>query len=146
MAAAYVVHRHGTGRTHFDLRFVCEDVLRGWSLLREPPLRPGQSRLAIERESFRPDAIHAGLFSEEAFGCGKVWTWDSGEVAVTRVGQSEFVLEFSGRRLQGVYRLSRTRWYPGNRWILRKLPGAKSRAAVKPAEESLDRKSPSIRT
>ena len=82
----FVIHRHSTGRTHFDLRVVVDGILRCWSLLREPPDRAGERRLAVERESFRVEAIGAARFNEEAFGEGRVFVWDEGEVEIAPGG------------------------------------------------------------
>jgi bifunctional non-homologous end joining protein LigD len=120
MISKYVIHRHKTGRTHFDLRLVQSGLLRCWSLLKEPPQVRGGSRLAIERESFAADALEARRFYEDAFGEGLVQTWDSGEVEIAATSPREMELTFRGIKLTGSYRLRRMRWYPGNRWLLEK--------------------------
>jgi hypothetical protein len=117
----FVVHRHKTGRSHFDLRLVLDKSLRCWSMLKEPPSRNGERRLAIERESFETDALAAVKFNEEAFGEGLVHTWDSGEVEISASTAREIHLTFRGRKLTGGYRLRQMRWYPGNRWLLEKI-------------------------
>ena len=68
MVSRFVVHQHKTNRSHFDLRIIQDGVLRSWSLLKEPPRRPGEKRLAIERESFPAESINSRNFQEEAFG------------------------------------------------------------------------------
>jgi bifunctional non-homologous end joining protein LigD len=117
----FVVHRHKTGRSHFDLRLVLNKILRCWSMLKEPPSRSGEKRLAIERESFESDALSAVKFNEEAFGEGLVHTWDSGEVEISSSTAREIDLTFKGEKLTGRYRLRLMRWYPGNRWLLEKI-------------------------
>ncbi len=117
----FVVHQHKTGRTHFDLRIVQNGVLRSWSLLKEPPCREAERRLAIERESFTADSIGSRNFEEEAFGLGRVSAWDQGEVMIETLSPRFMVLKFSGTKLSGKYELRRMRWYPGNRWMLTKL-------------------------
>jgi bifunctional non-homologous end joining protein LigD len=121
MLSRFVVHRHGTGRTHFDLRVIQDGRLRCWSLIREPILRDGQSRLAIERESYAPQAIEAKMFDEEAFGVGRVRSWDEGSVEISSASPRDLLLAFQGAKLSGPYRLRRMRWYPGNRWLFEKL-------------------------
>jgi len=116
----FVVHRHKTGRSHFDLRLVQDNRLRSWSLLREPPRRKGEHRLAIERESFSPDALRSTRFEEEAFGEGRVSVWDEGEVEILAASARRLDLLFKGSHLSGRYELRRMRWYPGNRWLLKK--------------------------
>jgi DNA ligase D-like protein (predicted 3'-phosphoesterase) len=120
MLSRYVVHRHKTGRTHFDLRIVQEGSLRSWSLLKEPPRRAGERRLAIERENFPIESINSRNWEEQAFGAGKADIWDKGEVEVRMHSSRLLMLRFKGNRLSGRYELRRMIWYPGNRWLLTK--------------------------
>lgn len=94
--------------------------MRSWSLLREPPLRNGEKRLAIERESFTADSINCKKFEEEAFGSGVVKPWDEGEIDIESLSPKQLVAIFKGKRVAGKYEFRRMRWYPGNRWILSK--------------------------
>jgi hypothetical protein len=43
-------------------------------------------------------------------------------VEVSGTSPRQISLLFSGSRLAGPYELRRMRWYPGNRWLLAKLP------------------------
>ena len=120
MLSKFVVHQHKAGRSHFDLRIVQEGVLRSWSLLKEPPRRNGERRLAIERERFPVESMNSKIFEEEAFGQGRVTAWDEGDVEVRFFSPRHMVLVFTGKRLSGEYEFRRMRWYPGNRWLLTK--------------------------
>jgi bifunctional non-homologous end joining protein LigD len=117
----FVIHQHKTGRTHFDLRIVQKGILRSWSLLKEPPLQPGERRLAIERESFPAESLIRKNFEEEAFGQGRVIVWDEGGVEVKTASPRNLVLVLMGKKVQGTYEFRRMLWYPGNRWLLTKL-------------------------
>jgi hypothetical protein len=121
MKSRYIVHQHKTGRVHFDIRMILNEVMRSWSLLREPPLRKGERRLAIERESFTVESIHCRNFEEEAFGFGGVKAWDQGEFEIEVLSGKQLIASFQGTRLSGKYEFRRMRWYPGNRWILTKM-------------------------
>jgi len=121
MTSRFIVHRHSAGRPHFDLRLVQAELLRSWSLMREPPSRAGEKRLAIERETFSAEDAKAKVFKEEAFGEGRVFTWDEGEVDISNASSKQLDLVFRGARLTGRYELRRTRWYPGNRWLLSRV-------------------------
>ncbi len=121
MLDRFVVHHHQTGRSHYDLRMIHQQVLRCWSLLREPPQKKGEQRLAIERESFDVHAIDCTRFEEEVFGTGNVYTWDRGLVDTAYASVRCILLDFQGGRLSGKYELRRMRWYPGNRWLLKKV-------------------------
>jgi bifunctional non-homologous end joining protein LigD len=120
MISRFIVHRHSAGRPHFDLRLIQADVLRSWSLMREPPSRVGEKRLAIERETFSAKDANAKVFREEAFGEGRVYTWDEGEVDIFNASARQLDLVFKGTKLAGRYELRRMRWYPGNRWLLKR--------------------------
>jgi len=133
MNSKFVIHQHKTGRSHFDLRLIEDGLLRSWSLLRPPPQHKGERRLAIERESFSPQAIDAKGFMESAFGPGKVHIWDEGEVEIEGNGTRLLRLVFRGKKLLGGYELSHMRWYPGNHWILKKTA---DRATPIPDESS----------
>jgi bifunctional non-homologous end joining protein LigD len=138
MNSRFVVHHHKTGRSHYDLRLIEEGILRSWSLLRQPPQQKGERRLAIERESFSPQALDAKGFMESAFGPGKVHIWDDGEVAIEGNADRLLTLVFRGKKLLGRYELSRMRWYPGNHWILKKtadlsMPVMNNTSQKKPA-------------
>jgi len=91
-ASRFVVHQHKTGRPHFDIRMEQNGILRSWSLLKEPPRRQGERRLAIERESFSPDSIESRHFEEEAFGMGPVSYWDRGEVLIEAASARHLVV------------------------------------------------------
>jgi len=121
MISRFKVHRHKTGRSHFDLRVIDNDLLRSWSLLKPPPLKTGERRLAIERETRAAADIDQSRFSEEAFGEGGVYTWDAGDVLVSGAPGDRIILDFQGSKLNGRYEIRRMRWYPGNRWIMLKL-------------------------
>jgi DNA ligase D-like protein (predicted 3'-phosphoesterase) len=121
MANGFIIHQHKTGRTHFDIRIVQNGVLRSWSLLKEPPRRQGERRLAIERESFTLDSINSKSFEEEAFGLGNVTPWDQGDAAFEFVSARRLVLDLNGIKVSGKYEFRRMRWYPGNRWLLTKI-------------------------
>jgi hypothetical protein len=90
--------------------------------MREPPSRTGEKRLAIERETFAAKDADAKVFREEAFGEGRVFTWDEGEVDISNASTRQLDLVFRGAKLTGRYELRRMRWYPGNRWLLKRVP------------------------
>jgi len=66
-------------------------------------------------------SVTGGVVTEEVFGAGPVDAWDEGEVDATVLSKRIYRLDFRGARLQGVYELRRTGWYPGNRWLLKRL-------------------------
>jgi bifunctional non-homologous end joining protein LigD len=122
----FVIHRHKTATSHFDLRLLMGEQLRCWSILRDPVCLPGEKRLAIERENVPVQNLNKRTFTEEAFGTGKVYVWDEGPFKITAQAAEYIVLEFRGKKLSGRYELRRMRWYPGNRWLLKNTGGVSS--------------------
>jgi bifunctional non-homologous end joining protein LigD len=116
----FLVHCHAAGRRHYDLRLIDDLEVRSWSMLREPPLRAGDRRLAIEREVLSIEQIHRPRIEEEAFGEGRARIWDAGEVEVAAPAPGRIGLIFAGTKLAGRYEMRRMRWYPGNRWLMEK--------------------------
>jgi bifunctional non-homologous end joining protein LigD len=121
MVSDFVIHHHKTGRSHFDLRVVQNGVLRSWSLLKEPPGRSGERRLAIERENFPVEAINRNHIEEEAFGFGRVTVWDRGKAEIAESSPKLLVITLIGGKISGKYEIRRMFWYPGNRWLMTKL-------------------------
>jgi bifunctional non-homologous end joining protein LigD len=120
MGSNFVIHKHKTGKSHFDLRIIHENQVRSWSILRMLPLREGEQRLAIERESLAPIDINQRVIYEQAFGAGKVHVWDKGDLAITLASPQRLILRFNGEKMSGWYELRKMSWYPGNRWLIRK--------------------------
>ncbi len=120
MLSSFVIHHHKAGKAHFDLRILRARDLRCWSLLKEPPCRTGEQRLAIEREGLPRELATSPSIYEEAFGEGKVYAWDTGKVDIEEASAKRIVLVFKGKKMSGRYELRRMTWYPGNRWLLKK--------------------------
>jgi DNA ligase D-like protein (predicted 3'-phosphoesterase) len=118
--ASFLVQRHAAGRRHYDLRLVQDDQIRSWSLLKEPPSRKGERRLAVERESLSAEQISRPFIEEDAFGTGRARVWDSGEAIINLESHGRLVLLLTGSKMRGRYELRRMRWYPGNRWLMEK--------------------------
>jgi len=125
MASKFVIQKHKTGKSHFDLRIIHESQVRSWSMLRMPPLREGEQRLAIERESLSPQDMNQRVIYEQAFGTGKAYVWDEGALAITLALPLRLILQFDGEKMSGRYELRKMNWYPGNRWLIRKSTALK---------------------
>lgn len=124
MLSSFVIHHHKAGKAHFDLRILRAQDLRCWSLLREPPCRTGEQRLAIERERLPRELLTKPRIYEEAFGEGRVYAWDMGEVDIEEASPDRITMVFRGNKMSGRYELRRMTWYPGNRWLLKKTDAA----------------------
>jgi bifunctional non-homologous end joining protein LigD len=116
----FLVHRHAAGKAHFDLRLDMGGTIRSWSLYREPPVREGDRRLAIELQLMTAEAVNREHIEEEPFGSGRARIWDGGKAGIAWLTPSHLVLDLRGAKLSGRFELRRMRWYPGNRWLLEK--------------------------
>lgn len=114
------MQRHKTRKAHFDLRLLQEERVRSWSLLRTPPLRAGEQRLAIEREGGSASQINPPVLEEAAFGRGKTYVWDQGDLNIRSASPQRIVFSLEGAKMAGTYELRRMSWYPGDRWLIRK--------------------------
>jgi hypothetical protein len=108
----FVVLRHDDPRgEHFDLMLECGAALKTWALP-EPP-QPG---LEIECTAL---ADHRLAYLEYqgpvSGGRGAVTRWDSGEYAVERQSDSEWVVSLAGRKLAGTTTLCREK-ESSNQW------------------------------
>jgi hypothetical protein len=121
MISRYIIHHHRTGKSHYDFRVLAGEEFRSWSLLKEPPGRTGEQRLAIERERMPAESALKPRVEEEMFGEGRSMIWDEGEIEVIESGGRRWLIVLRGARLQGRYEMKQMRWYPGNRWLMKKL-------------------------
>jgi DNA ligase D-like protein (predicted 3'-phosphoesterase) len=131
----YVIQRHETSSTHFDLRVEVDGVLKSWAVPKGPSTDPGEQRLAIRTEDHPLDyADFEGVIPEDEYGGGTVMVWDRGTYRNLRArkgpdslnmegslrgGQIEVWLE--GKKLRGGYVLKRIEGGEKARWLLIKM-------------------------
>ena len=103
----FVIHLHEAIRkgTHFDLRFSIPDS-RNWASFvfnKFPPLEPGE-RVYIPRA---PDHnLENALFTGEiksGYGAGSLKKVDGGSCDVIKYTNAHIVVNFKGKKLQGIY-------------------------------------------
>ncbi|MEX0875490.1 MAG: non-homologous end-joining DNA ligase [Actinomycetota bacterium] len=120
----FVIHQHHATRLHFDLRLEMLNgktpVLASWAVPKGLPRRKGKGALAIHVEDHPFEyGSFQGSIPEGNYGAGAVRIFDSGtyEMLDQKDGNIRFRLE--GHRLQGVYRLVRTRMEGGKeQWLV----------------------------
>jgi DNA ligase D-like protein (predicted 3'-phosphoesterase) len=106
----FVVHKHAARTLHYDLRLELDNALKSWAVPKGPPETIGVKRLAVAVDDHALDYIDfEGTIPEGQYGAGKVEIWDRGSFDLTKRTETTIALNFHGRRLQGDYRLVRTK-------------------------------------
>jgi len=106
----FVVHKHAARTLHYDLRLELDDVLKSWAVPKGPPQTPGVKRLAVAVDDHALDYIDfEGTIPEGEYGAGKVEIWDRGTFDLHKRTDKAIALVFHGKKLEGDYRLIRTK-------------------------------------
>lgn len=104
----FVVHRHSATHLHWDFRLEIDGKLKSWAVPKEPPVKPGLKRLAIQVEDHPLSyANFEGKIPEGQYGAGKVEIWDSGKFGLLSEKDNKLVFELDGRKMKGEYILLR---------------------------------------
>lgn len=106
----FVIHKHAARTLHYDLRLELDGTLRSWAVPKSPPETSGVKRLAVAVDDHPLDYIDfQGTIPEGEYGAGKVEIWDRGTFDLTNNTETAIALVFHGNRLDGDYRLIRTK-------------------------------------
>jgi bifunctional non-homologous end joining protein LigD len=120
----YVIHEHHASHLHWDLRLEMDGVLRSWAVPKEPPLKKGERRLAINVEDHPLSyAKFHGTIPEGNYGAGTVEIWDSGKYEIKFQDDKKMELIFHGKKLEGNYMLLKTHYgnKPDKSWLFFKV-------------------------
>lgn len=125
----YVIQRHRATHLHYDLRLEEEGVLKSWAIPKEPPLKPGVKRLAVETED-HPLGYEdfEGEIPEGEYGAGTVEIWDKGSYLPLEVAPGKKIIEIRGKKLKGTYALIKIKTKDGRakNWLFFKVANEKS--------------------
>ena len=114
----FVVHEHDASHLHYDLRLEIAGVLRSYAIPKEPPIKEGIKRLAIQTEDHPLEyAGFEGTIPEGMYGAGTVRIWDSGEFVIEKDMDEELLFELKGKKLMGKYALIRTKFKGKDSWL-----------------------------
>jgi len=145
LAARFVVQEHHATRLHWDFRLEMGGVLRSWAVPKEPPLKPGVRRLAVEVEDHPLDYIDfQGEIPEGEYGAGTVAVWDRGVYELSSRTENKVVFNLSGEKMRGEYVLLRTGFQgdPRNWLIFQAKPETETDARAEPAGVKKGRRRP----
>jgi DNA ligase D-like protein (predicted 3'-phosphoesterase) len=104
----YVIQKHSATRLHYDLRLEMNDVLKSWAVPKEPPLKSGVRRLAIQVEDHPLEyADYEGNIPKGEYGAGTVEIWDKGTFNLVDRKENKLIIDINGQKLNGTYVLVR---------------------------------------
>ncbi|GAI15690.1 unnamed protein product, partial [marine sediment metagenome] len=101
----FVVQKHQATRLHYDFRLEKGGVLKSWAIPKEPPIKEGIKRLAIQVEDHSLGyEDFEGEIAEGLYGAGTVEIWDKGYyIPVKFQANKELIFELKGKKLKGTY-------------------------------------------
>ena len=100
----YVIQKHQARQLHYDLRLEKDGVLKSWAVPKEPPLKKGIKRLAVQVEDHPVEyASFEGTIPEGEYGAGTVEIWDKGSYETEKWMEKEIIVEIKGEKLIGRY-------------------------------------------
>ncbi|MGB9837051.1 MAG: DNA polymerase ligase N-terminal domain-containing protein [Candidatus Saccharicenans sp.] len=106
----YLIHKHWASHLHYDLRLEQDGVLKSFALPKEPPVQPGEKRLAVQVEDHPLSyAEFEGTIPEGQYGAGKVEIWDRGHYRLLAENENMKEILICGKKLKGVYSLIKFR-------------------------------------
>jgi len=119
MCPIFVVQRHEASHLHWDFRLEMDGVLKSWAVPKEPPLKAGERRLAIQVDDH--DVSYAnfeGIIPEGHYGAGKVSIYDKGSYELIKREKDKIKVHLSGNKLKGDYVLLKFPKAGKNTWLL----------------------------
>jgi len=115
----FVVHEHHARKLHWDLRLEMEGVLKSFAIPKEPPLRTGVKRLAIQVEDHELSyADFEGVIPRGMYGAGKVNIWDKGTYEIINRKDWKMVLKLKGKKMKGEYILLKFKKAGEKDWLI----------------------------
>jgi len=118
----YVIHEHKATHNHFDFRLELGGVLKSWAVPKQPPLRKGIKRLAIQVPDHAKSYANFEGEITQGYGKGTVKIWDKGNFSIEKKKPKEIIVNMQGKKLKGRYALIKTGYgKKKNGWLLMKL-------------------------
>jgi len=115
----FVIHEHHARRLHWDLRLEMNGALKSWAVPKQPPLKKGLKRLAIQVDDHAKSYASFEGVIEAGYGKGTVKIWDKGALKIIDKKPHKIVFSLSGKKMKGEYVLLKfkTKDNKKNNWL-----------------------------
>jgi len=122
----YVIQKHDASHLHYDLRLEFDGVLKSWAIPKEPPLKTGIKRLAVQTEDHPMEyADFEGKIPKGEYGAGTVEIWDFGSFKPLKRTETKIEVFIEGEKLKGGYVLIKLKPRKGEKkdvnWLFFKM-------------------------
>lgn len=115
----FAVQEHHATHLHWDFRLEMEGTLKSWAVPKEPPLKPGVKRLAVQVEDHEISyANFEGTIPKGSYGAGTVKIWDKGTYKLIEKTKDKFLIGLNGKKMKGKYCLVKFPKAGGKGWLL----------------------------
>ena len=101
----FVVHEHHATHLHWDLRLEMSGTLKSWAVPKQPPLKSGIKRLAVQVDDHKLSYATFEGEIKEGYGKGTVKIWDTGTYETIEKTKDKLLINFNGKKLKGKYYL-----------------------------------------
>ena len=105
-----VKHEAQRARLHYDLRFVMpkSKIWASFAVRKGVPTQAGQKVLAVRtHDHTEKEALFFGTI-KKGYGAGRLTKWDDGTCTIHKYTPGHIVIEFSGRKVKGLYHMVST--------------------------------------
>ena len=99
----YVIQKHNASHLHYDLRLEMDGALKSWAVQKEPPIKKGIKRLAVEVPDHEISYANFEGEIKEGYGKGTVKIWDKGTYDLVSKDDKKIVVDIHGKKLSGEY-------------------------------------------
>src|SRR3989344_2732095 len=99
----YVIQKHNASHLHYDLRLEMDGALKSWAVPKEPPIKKGIKRLAVEVPDHEISYANFEGEIKEGYGKGTVEIWDKGTYDLVSKDDKKIVVDIHVKKLSGEY-------------------------------------------